>query len=814
MSAAELFGDAGKKAGMEIWRIEKLKPVKQAPETYGTFFAGDSYICLHTKVRKDNSYEWNIHFWLGNDSTKDEQGAAAVLTVDLDDLLGGVPVQHREVQGHESSMFVSYFKNGLKISEGGVESAFNHVVPDQYKPRLFHLKGKRDVRVRQVPLSRDSLNEGDVFILDAGLELYQWNGKQANKYEKFRGLELVTQIKNTERGGRPNVHFLDQGVNDSGVTDGEAEPFWRLLGGFGSVKPATSDDDSDAIIGTPSLWKISDSTGKLVTEKIAVKKFERSMLDTNDVFMIDTTTELFLWIGKLSTKNEKKKSMEYALEYLKKNKRPEWCPITRINEKAETPLFKSFFSTWDPPIKFDADVKRPIRDGQKKSDYSALYKTNKPEDEPVLDDGTGTTTIWRVENMKLESVPTETYGQFYAGDSYVVLYEYEVKGRPYQMLYFWQGRDSSTDEKAASAILTVQMDDELSAQGKDPTQVRIVMGKEPSHFLSIFKGKFVVHSGGIASGFKNRKDKDSYDTDGVGLYHVKGTTVKNTRAIQVPEKAISLNSLDVFVLVIPKTVFVWYGNGSTSIERGYSDQIAQLLAGKRKIETIEEGKEPILFWDSLGGKTEYSHVKEIGNVDREPRLFVGTNKTGSFVLSELFNFTQEDLDSEDVFLLDCFNEVYVWIGSESNATERRESFQAALQFIKEATDGRDPDTPVYKVDEGQEPPLFTMHFLGWDDSLHSVNQEDPYLAKLKILKGEAAVQKITSIQQVSEYLDPAKNKFSLADIQKGLKKVDPARKQEYLTEEEFKKVFGITSTEFKALPAWKQKSLRQKNKLF
>ena len=40
---------------------------------------------------------------------QDEYGTAAYKTVELDTYLNDAPVQHREVQGHESSLFKTYF---------------------------------------------------------------------------------------------------------------------------------------------------------------------------------------------------------------------------------------------------------------------------------------------------------------------------------------------------------------------------------------------------------------------------------------------------------------------------------------------------------------------------------------------------------------------------------------------------------------------------------------------------------------------------------------------------------------------------------
>lgn len=61
--------------------------------------------------------------------------------------------------------------------------------------------------------------------------------------------------------------------------------------------------------------------------------------------------------------------------------------------------------------------------------------------------------------------------------------------------------DSTQDERGTAAAKAVELDQKLNGQA---VIVRVVQGKEPPHFMAIFKGKMVVYEGGFASGFKSK----------------------------------------------------------------------------------------------------------------------------------------------------------------------------------------------------------------------------------------------------------------------------------------------------------------------
>eukprot|EP01117_Protostelium_nocturnum_P004442 TRINITY_DN15_c0_g3_i1.p1 TRINITY_DN15_c0_g3~~TRINITY_DN15_c0_g3_i1.p1 ORF type:complete len:367 (+),score=138.56 TRINITY_DN15_c0_g3_i1:73-1173(+) len=330
------WAKAGSAPGLQIWRIEKFNVKAWPQSSYGSFYTGDSYILLNT-YKKEEKYMYDVHFWLGDETTQDEAGTAAYKTVELDDFLGGAPVQHREIQGFESGLFLSYFKAPIIIMQGGIESGFRNVKPEEYKPRLLQLKGKKRVRVTQVPLSRDSLNSGDVFILDGGKDIYQWNGSGAGVMEKSKAMQVAEGLE-SDRKGKARVTVISESENEPG--------FWNVLGGFGPVKSAAEGgDDNESPHGEKKLFHLSDATGTLQFNEVAAGvNVKRNLLVSDDVFVLDNGAEVFAWVGKNASAGEKKAALNFAAEYVAKHNLPPYTTISRVFEGAENSTFKNSFT--------------------------------------------------------------------------------------------------------------------------------------------------------------------------------------------------------------------------------------------------------------------------------------------------------------------------------------------------------------------------------------------------------------------------------------------------------------------------------------
>uniref|UniRef100_A0A665UIM7 Gelsolin-like n=1 Tax=Echeneis naucrates TaxID=173247 RepID=A0A665UIM7_ECHNA len=643
------FVGAGKAPGLQVWRIENmdLKPVPKA--LHGSFYTGDAYLLLFTT----SAPSYNIHMWLGDECSQDESGSAAIFATQLDDFLGGGPVQYREVQNYESNTFLGYFKSGIKYQD-----------------------------------------------------VYQWCGSECNRFERLKASGVAIDIRDNERNGRAKLHMVEEGEEPAAVIE--------ALGPKTTIAPSTPDDDKVDTSNRKkgALYMISDASGTMKVSPVApASPFKQAMLSPEECYILDNGVDrnIFVWKGPKANMSERKAAMSAGQQFIKEKGYSNKTQIQVLPAGAETTLFKQFFSDWKDKDETTGPSKaftigRIAKVEQVPFDASTLH-SNKAmaAQHGMVDDGKGKVKIWRVENGEKVPVDPSSYGHFYGGDCYLILYSYRQGGREQHIIYTWWGLKCTQDELAASAFLTVKLDDSM---GGAPVQVRVTQGQEPPHLMSLFQGKpMIIHNGGTS-----RKGGQS-QASSTRLFHIRQSSSRATRAVEVEATASNLNTNDTFVLKSPNALFVWRGVGASDEEMEAAKHVVGFIGGSAS--HVSEGKEPADFWSALGGKKDYQTSKSLQNMVKPPRL----NKIIQLYINEVpGDFTQSDLATDDVMILDTWEQIFLWVGKEANAEERKGAPKIAKDYIDSDPSGR-RGLPITTIKQGAEPPTFTGWFQAWDPKM-------------------------------------------------------------------------------------------------
>ncbi|KAK8742675.1 hypothetical protein OTU49_001619 [Cherax quadricarinatus] len=815
-----------------IWRVEELELVPLKRDDYGKFHQGDSYVILSvSEVDKPagmddlphpprGPLDIHIHFWLGSQTSTDEAGVAAIKTVELDNMLGGGPVQHRETEGWESKRMLSYFKNGIRVLHGGVASGLTHVT-DDFQPSLYHVKGKRTTVVKQLhKICWTVMNDGDVYVLDTKNIIYVWTGRNSNNMEKLQGAKFASTLKQ-EHGGS-QVVVVEDGL-ESALQDMERTIFEKFLPlNNKQVIPASEAPKDEAVVRRMcqemKLYRCCDESGTLKVIEVKNGPLSQSDLDSKDSFIVDNGQDgIWVWVGKKATRKEREEALRNAQGFLTKKGYPPSTQVSRVVDNGEPPEFKTLFKDWrdkeqSKAFGRQASSTKIATTVQTKFDASSLH--SKPElaaKTQMVDDGSGQKEVWRVNNFELEAVPEEQYGEFFMGDCYIVLYAYLHGSTEHYILYYWIGNDASQDEAGTAALKAVELDDKLHGRA---VQVRVVQEKEPPHFMAIFGGQMVVFEGGYASSFdgagaRNEGRKSSY------MLQVRATAGLYTKAVEVDMRAGCLNSNDCFIVTTPLLTYVWCGKGSTGDER----EMAKTLSSKRgETVIVSEGHEKEDFWKALGGKEAYASSARLREEipTHLPRLFHCSNATGVFKAEEVINFSQADLLEDDLMLLDTWDTIFIWIGQKSNKEEQRAADSMTIEYLRTDPAGRGKDTTIIKIKQGFEPPNFTGFFGIWDNDLWNDNMT--YADICERLE-EACPGATVLVTSSSSSGTSGRRTYPLAtlrekDPEKLPPEVDPVHKEDFLSDGDFKTVFGVDRNEFESIPQWKKNNLKKKAGLF
>ncbi|XP_018497358.1 protein flightless-1 [Galendromus occidentalis] len=753
---SELFEeDVGQMPGVFVWEIDNLLPVPLDDDYIGKFFEGDCYIVMLTYLDEAQNLAWKIHYWIGRECALDKQACSAIHAVNLRNFLGARCRTVRNEQGDESDEFLEFFPEGVEYLTGGrTQSGLYSVEEIEYATKLYRISANHAaVHVENVEPCVESLDSSHVFVLDGGLKIFVWSGRNSKCTVSQKGRLLAEKINKIERKDNAEIFDMHQGK--------EPVDFWSLLG----VKHENEEELKHIVIPknrVPADWKPKDPRlyqvhlrpGYLELPQVELKegKLVKELLETEKVYILDCFTDVYIWWGKKSTKLVKSASMKLGQELLGMMPRPQHVTLVRTLEGNEPMVFKSKFVGWDDVIAVDftrtatsvartgADLKKWMTTQETKVDLAALFSPRQilPTAEETekfmetINEDLDVMECFVLEGKKFVKLPEEEFGHFYSQDCYVFMCRYwilpenatatgsddhpdsvcdEDADEDFKcVVYFWQGRDASNMGWLTFTFSLHRRFEQLFGDKLDVQ--RTYQQQETDRFLAHFRKNFVIHTG-------SRKDKSKPLN---ALYHIRanGSPIF-TRCIQIEASAENLNSAFCYILRVPfnnedaGVLYVWMGKKAPPDLIDTANEIAPKLCGSANygISHLNEGDEPDnFFWVALGGRKDYftdasfmSHL----------RLFRCSNDKGYFSVTEkCIDFCQDDLADEDIMILDEGEDVFIWVGSKCSEVEIKLALKSAQVYVQSMR-AKNPEQPrkLKLTLKGKESRRFKKCFHGW-----------------------------------------------------------------------------------------------------
>ena len=203
----------------------------------------------------------------------------------------------------------------------------------------------------------------------------------------------------------------------------------------------------------------------------------------------------------------------------------------------------------------------------------------------------------------------------------------------------------------------------------------------------------------------------------MNVFHIVGNEL-----IPIKEPYRFLNG-DVYVIETESILWIWLGSKSFADEKFIGSWGAKKIKDQNKeleIETINQGLEPEEFkeyidFEVVEGDT-LGFLKSIETkYEKDFRLLqIKEDDKGDIIVSEL-PVEYKHFQSDDAFVLDAYNILYVWIGKDSQVKEKYEAGRITRQLEVE----RKRFPIIYVIEEENEPDGFRelIYKLGLRDGI-------------------------------------------------------------------------------------------------
>jgi gelsolin len=329
--------------------------------------------------------------------------------------------------------------------------------------------------------------------------------------------------------------------------------------------------------------------------------------------------------------------------------------------------------------------------------------------EPAWNNGIiGTTPglyVWRIENFEVVPWPTDKYGSFHEGDSYIVLHSEELKrsnpdaADPEKLLhdiYFWLGAHTTQDEAGTAAYKTVELDEFLVGAA---TQHRELQATPSAAFARLFP-RLKILRGGVASGFTHVDPDDTPQHTDTLLRVFKHPQAAARDAVVVHEVEPtwrSLDSADVFILDKGDRVLVWQGAACSPMEKLKAAQVVHDIGLAKHVDVevlAQTDARAKIVVDYLGGEADgvafnasFSCPRPLSPATqrREKKLFRLSDADGAlaFELVKQGNgIAAGDFEGDDVLLFDADSCLWVWEGQGASRAEKAMWLRVSEDYVR------------------------------------------------------------------------------------------------------------------------------------
>lgn len=195
------------------------------------------------------------------------------------------------------------------------------------EPIVYHVQKGKLVRMPDP----GTFGRGDCYLVDAGLNLYIWVGPKSSVDEKFLAAAEAV-FKDTARKGNAKINHIDGGQ--------EPDEFKKLFDDF-----RLTDEDTEGILKRVhlekheyKLWRVHREGEETFFQEVPL---DRDYLSSDDVYVLDTWEDIYVWRGTAASAREKFDATILARRY--DAERVGTQDIELIEQGAEPKEFWEFF---------------------------------------------------------------------------------------------------------------------------------------------------------------------------------------------------------------------------------------------------------------------------------------------------------------------------------------------------------------------------------------------------------------------------------------------------------------------------------------